>query len=199
MPITARISSLLLAVSLGLAQTGCHSHRPPESFEAGGTSGKVAVIGSDLVVLDLPTVDISHGNILISGTVHRRPGVTGELPGRVDIEFLDPDGEYLDGLPALLTPRAVPVDPSASATYATSYGFIPPRGSTVRVHFVDRDTMIREDLEGGINGYGTGGKTGHGGAGGAHHAAVNTGGFGSGFGNMGTGFGNMGGGGGGHY
>jgi len=150
----------VLCLTLTGLLAGCFgTPKGTNHFETSGKQGSVAVVANDLVILDLPTVEISrHGIVTISGTVHRKPGVSGELPGRVDIEFLDSEGQYLDGLPALLTPRAVPVDPNALATYTTNYGYMPPAGSTVRVHFVDRQTQIEEDLAG--DNYGSGGAGG---------------------------------------
>jgi hypothetical protein len=191
-------SVLLLAGLLGCQTTA----RSSDHFAANGTKGTVTVVGDPSVVLDLPAVDINHDTIFITGTVHRKAGIPGDLPGRVDIEFLTAEGQYLDGLPALLTPRAIPFDPGESARYSTSYGFVPPVGSIVRVHFVDRETQIKEDLQGTDFSYG-GSNGAHGGyaagaAGGftggkpANHAANrnsghssnnNHGGLDSGFGN----------------
>jgi hypothetical protein len=149
------------------ALTGCNSAaKPMNHYEEGGTQGSVAVVANDTVILDLPSVKIDDGSTIITGTVHRRPRITGEIAGRVDIEFLGPDGEYLDGLPALLTPRTVPADPNTSTTYFTTYGYVPPAGSTVRVHFVDHETQIEEDAAGNNYGYG-GGNAGRGGSGGS--------------------------------
>ena len=191
MPVKSRYSMILLALGFAGLSTGCH-HTPKGStqFDANGSQGSVAVVADNLVELDLPIVRVEKGTIYISGTVHRRTVASEALPGRVDIEFLGPGGEYLDGLPALLTPRAVPADPNTPATYSTSYGYVPPGGSTVRVHFVDRDTQIREDLEGNDFSYSAGGGKGAKGGGGAepnsngtHRVSSGTGGgFGSGFG-----------------
>jgi hypothetical protein len=162
-PMVASLAVTLLSLSM----TGCHTApKPADHFEADGVKGSVAVLPHDQVIIDLPSVDVHNGIISISGTVHRKPGVTGELPGRIDIEFLDAEGQYLDGLPALLTPRVVPVDPNSTARYSTNYGYIPPEGSTVRVHFIDHEKQIEEDAEGDDFSYG--GNAGKGIEGGYH-------------------------------
>jgi hypothetical protein len=196
----AKSASRVVLLVLGLAglSAGCHhTPKPAEHFEANGIQGSVAVVPNDLVELDLPVVKVEKGTTYISGVVHRKTTGSEAIQGRVDIEFLGPGGEYLDGLPALLTPRAVPADANTPATYSTSYGYVPPTGSTVRVHFIDRDTQIQEDLEGNdfsYSGGGAGGGRGGRGSTGAlpnsnpaHHAGGNGGGAGTGFG---SGFGN---------
>jgi hypothetical protein len=157
----ATVSALAV---LGLLM-GCQSDRKAtDHFDDDGIKGKVTVVDNDMVALDLPVVDVAHDTVYIHGSVHRKPGVTGAIEGRVDIEFLSPEGEYLDGLPALLTPRAVPFDSNEPATYTTSYGYVPPKGSIVRIHFVDRETMVKEDLQGTDFSYG-GSNDAHGGGG----------------------------------
>jgi hypothetical protein len=163
---TVRTMVASLAVTLlSLPMTGCHTApKPADHFEADGVKGSVAVLPNDQVIVDLPVVEAHNGVVSISGTVHRKPGVTGELPGRIDIEFLDAEGQYLDGLPALLTPRAVPVDPNSTARYSTNYGYVPPEGSTVRVHFINHERQIEEDAEGDDFSYGGNSGKGEGGA-----------------------------------
>jgi len=149
MSVKVRCSTAVLAVTLAGLMIGCQpTHKGSNQYEDKGIKGSVRVLHNDLVILDMPEVQVSYGTIYIYGTVHRRPDVHGELPGRVDIEFLTPEGEYLDGVPALLSPHAVPLDPKATASYSTSYGSVPPPGSIIQVHFVDRQTQMEEDLQG---------------------------------------------------
>ncbi len=46
-------------------------------------------------------MDVTGGVLRLSGTVQRRPGVTGELDGLVDVDLIGPDGLLLDKQPAL--------------------------------------------------------------------------------------------------
>jgi hypothetical protein len=156
-PMSAFVRRLAFPLSVAITGliAGCHTTpKPTNQFEDEGTKGSVAVVADNEVILETPHVTVVKGTIYITGVVRRRSAGSEEIPGRVDIEFLGPGGEYLDGLPALLTPRAIPVDPNTPATYSTSYGWLPPEGSTVRVHFVDHDTQVREDLEGNDFSYG---------------------------------------------
>ncbi len=106
---------------------------------------------SNLVDIVQPTVEITDGRTTtIAGSVQRKPGMALALAGRIDIEFLDTDGQLLDSLPALLTPQKVPLDSGTPCVFHTDYDYIPPKGSTVRLHFVDSETAQREDLSGGV-------------------------------------------------
>jgi hypothetical protein len=110
----------------------------------------VAVVADYAVVLDPPLVKVQNGATTISGTLHRQPGTSSDLTGRVDIDFIGADGEVInqDPVTALFNPRRIPMDPAANSTYSIVYGFVAPPGSTVRVRYVDPVTAQREDVEG---------------------------------------------------
>jgi hypothetical protein len=156
------------------------------------------------VTLDPAVVVLERGSLNISGNVHRKPTWIGDLSGRVDVAFIGPDGQLLDGLPILVVPRQITTDKTAS--YHSSYGYIPPRGSTLRIRFVDAATMAQEDLGGGVFDAGvdagggamgpTGGTGGNGRGHAANHYGANHqlgGGFGTSFGSTNFGFGGGGG------
>jgi hypothetical protein len=164
---------------------GCHS--TPHSA-AGAPSS--TVLPDSRVVVDPPIVTFDHSDFIISGTLHRNPYVGGLLAGRIDCEFVSSDDEVLDELPITITPRNIPANSSAAATYYARYSYIPAKGYTLkllRLHFVDAETQAREDLEGGGFEYAGGAARGAGHEGAAvhtgHAAGMNTqGGFGSNFG-----------------
>ena len=161
----ARHAAAVLTVALGLAGgSGCHHE---DSISSGGAQPtgniKCTAVSSAQVAVAPPVVDIRQGIMRISGTVHRQPGVTGPLDGRVDIDLIGPDGLVLDkSLHCHLLPGTVPVDPNQSAAYSpTPFGFVPPAGSTLRARYVDRQTAILENLQDGDLDYnGNGGHVG---------------------------------------
>jgi hypothetical protein len=177
---------IFVAIALA-ALAGCASE--PHSSPG---APPVTIVPDSRVILD-PAVVLLDGNSLeISGNVHRRNNYIGSLSGRVDVEFIGPDGELLDGLPILIVPRDI--TPGRTSSYRASYGYVPPRGSILRIHFVDAATMEQEDMEGGSFDAGVdagpGGATG--GAGGVrpvnHYAGHQGGGFGSNFGSHNFGY-----------
>jgi hypothetical protein len=172
-------SSFVFRVSCAIvfiALCGCES--TPHSDES---APPVTLLPDPRVVLDQPVIKFDHGSVFISGTVHRGASQDKFLSGRVDIEFLTAEGEILDEIPALLEPRILPANGDAS-TYDTNYGLIPPKGSTLRIHFVDSQTMAREDLVGGEFEYGNAGGNFHPNTHAGHTAGFGTGGYGGNFG-----------------
>ncbi len=151
----------ILALAAGIV--GCHHDDEPAKATP-STTYNLTSVSSNQVVVSPPVATISEGrNLVISGTIHRQPGVAGELDGRVDVDLIGPDGMVLDkSLHCHLLPNAVPMDPSKSATYApTPFGYVPPVGSTLRARYVDRQTEILEDLKDGDLDYnGNGGHSG---------------------------------------
>jgi hypothetical protein len=131
------LGAFALAVLAGCA-SGPHSSpgAPP-----------VTMMPDNRVILDPAIVVVDHGVLDISGNVHRRSNWIGDLSGRVDVEFIGPDGDLLDQLPILIVPRQIA--PGRTSTFHSRYGYIPPQGSMLRLHFVDAATMAQEDLEGG--------------------------------------------------
>jgi hypothetical protein len=127
----------LILVAAAVCAVGC-SNKP--SFPSQGVS-------NDVVELSHPTVWIEGDSISISGSVKRRPGVTGTIDGRVDITILGPGGGSLVWVPALLTPNPIPYEGLGESQYIVHYGYIPPAGSTVVAHFVDADTAKEEDVD----------------------------------------------------
>ena len=154
----------LAAVALAVAAVGCH-HGDAVSSGGPQPTGKLKceAVSSAQVAVSPPVVDIQDGVMRISGTVHRMPGVTGRLDGRVDVDLVGPDGLLLDrSLHCSLQPHGVPMDPNASSGYApTPFGYVPPEGSTLRARYVDRQASILEDLkDGDLNYNGNGGHVG---------------------------------------
>ena len=133
MPANSARRVVLFALALAGLSTGCHTTpKSTNRFQADGTEGSIAVVPNDLVEIETPMVKVEKGTIYISGSIHRKSVASEALPGRIDIEFLSPQGEYLDGLPALLTPRAVPADPNTPPPIPpTTAGFHRPVPSCV--------------------------------------------------------------------
>jgi hypothetical protein len=161
--------SVLLAIATASILTGCH-HAPQSDL-------KVATIANYSVVIDTPLVKIDkRGDITtISGTVHRQPGSTAPISGRVDIDFIAPDGNYLLNIP--VHARLTPDDSNATAGYSVAWGVVYPASTTVQVRYVDGAAAAKEDLED-ANSVGGAGNTGnHGGVHGGN-TAMHTGGSG---------------------
>jgi hypothetical protein len=183
----------IAGVIAGCLLTGCETgpHSSPNA-------PRVTLVPDNRVILEPAVVTIDDGMIQISGSLHRQPTLSGPMSGRVDIEFISPDGDLLDELPALITPHDV--SDGHPCTYRTApYAYIPPKGSTLRIHFIDSATETREDIAGAFSDYDSGGGGGaaaggaahgnegkgtHGQMGGNNHYASHGGGFGGGFGNV---------------
>jgi hypothetical protein len=176
------------AAILAALLTGCASG-PQSSPDAPA----VTLVSDNRVILDSAVVLVDHGALDISGAVHIRPGYSGPIAGRVDIEYVSPQGDLLDGLPVGLDPGKV--SSAKPSTFHVNYMYIPPKGSVLRIRFVDAEAQAREDLEGGffdagLNGTGGtgggnaggGGAAGRGGSGGGHYNNGHTMGYGSNFG-----------------
>ncbi len=163
LPAVRRTCNLIALAGLAVA-AGCHTGETVSSNspKPSGTY-KCNSVSSSQVVVSPPTVDVTDDVMRLSGTVQRRPGVTGILDGRVDVDLVGPDGLLLDkSLHCHLQPETVPTDATKSATYApTPFGYVPPVGSTLRARYVDRQAAILEDLKDGDLDYnGNGGHIG---------------------------------------
>jgi hypothetical protein len=171
----AKLLSSAVTISLLSLVVGCH-HQPTSDTN-------VAVVADYAVVVDTPLVKIDNGVTTISGTLHRVAGNNESITGRLDIDFVAPDGDVVDWLACGFTPRKLPTDPAATAFYEIRYGWVPPKDTTVRVKFVDSAAAEREDADNaGPSGSGGATESGHigGGHGGAHSGGGN--GYGSNFG-----------------
>jgi hypothetical protein len=169
----------VLSIAVASVLVGCHQ---PVS------DTNVAVVSDYAVVVDTPLVKIDGPNTVISGTLHRVPGNSDAIFGRLDIDFVAPDGDVIAWIPCGFGPQKLPTDPNAKSSYEIRYGVVFPKDTTVRVKFVDSDTAQREDAEnaGPSGAYGATGGGAHGGVGGGGHgghtAGTGTGGYGGGFG-----------------
>jgi hypothetical protein len=166
-------TALLAALPLGCKSSSDNS-APSRGSSVDSGDVKLDIVPSTQVEIIQPTVEISGDTTTIAGGVHRKQGVSQALAGRIDIEFVDTDGEVLDSLPALLRPQKIPLDEQTPCNFHTEYGYAPPKGTTIRLHFVDSDTAAREDLAGGNfeTGRVTGGTGGTHAGGNAHAAAA---------------------------
>ncbi len=158
--------TLFLAVVLSGLGIGCET-TPRSSLDAPG----VQVVADNRVLIDSVVVQLDQGSLDITGKVHRTTGSADVLTGRIDIEFVAPTGEVLDGLPVPILPHELST--AAPSAFHVLYGYVPPKGSTLRLHFVDGAVEACEDLEGGFFDAGENGGGGVGGAaagGGPHNA-----------------------------
>jgi uncharacterized membrane protein YgcG len=157
------LSAAFLSIAVASVVTGCHGGPVSDT--------DVAVVSDYAVIVDKPLVKIDGDVTAISGTIHRVPGNSDAITGRLDIDFVAPDGDVLDWIPCGFNPRKVPTDPSATATYEIRYGVVFPKDTVVRVKFLDSASAEREDADnagpGGTSGAG-GGYGGGGGHGGGH-------------------------------
>jgi hypothetical protein len=165
----------LAAVTAVALLVGCAGSKPSAGEGPATSSGlRVEGVSNDFVEVARPTVEIDDDVMTIRGNVHRRGGGPQAISGRVDIDILGSDGQQLAWLPAVLAPNPLPSDGTGEAGYIIHYGWIPPAGSTVRVHFVDTKTAAVEDADdieystGGGHGGGAVHAGGHGGGGGHH-------------------------------
>ena len=171
-----------LAVGLGLV-AGCHESRPAGSIdEPAATSGlKAEGVSTDFVEVGRPRVEIDDGVLNVSGHVRRKLlAASSKIEGRVDVDIIGPDGAMLTWLPAVLAPNPLPTEGSGEAGYELHYGWLPPAGSTVRVHFVDQKTAALEDA--GDTEYTSGSAHGGHAGGGGGHTGGHSGGHGHGHG-----------------
>jgi hypothetical protein len=124
------------------------------------------------VVVDPPVVKVDGPTTTISGTIHRQPGNADSITGRLDIDFIAPDGDVLDSITCGFNPKKLPLDPNGTSTYEIGYGVVFPKDTKVQVKFVDSATAEREDADNGgpgaANSATGGGNHGGGGYGGGH-------------------------------
>jgi hypothetical protein len=166
----AGIAVLAAMLGAGCSSSGSKNSPPPEGLLADSTD-------NDLLDIGPPQMRIEKGVLIITGTVTRKPGVHDVIAGRIDVDIFASNGDELAWLPCLLTPDPVPDDQTSQSTYEVHYGLVPPGGSTVQVHFVDKATAVQEDVDDREYGYGGGGGGGGGqmghpgghGNGGGHH------------------------------
>ena len=139
------------SVVLLAAVVGCHDSeevsggpKPTGEYKAQGVSSAQVAVGPPVAV-------VKDGVLTISGDVHRMPGVTDRLDGRVDVDLIGPDGLQLDkSLRCHLEPPTLSMDPNHASVYApTPFGYVPPAGSTLRARYVDHQAAILEDLKDG--------------------------------------------------
>jgi hypothetical protein len=165
----AAIAMLAALLAAGCSSSGSKKS-PPEGLLADSTD-------NDLLDFGPPQMTIEKGVLIVTGTVTRKPGVHDVIAGRIDVDIFASNGDELAWVPCLLTPDPVPDDQTSQSTYEMRYGLVPPPGSTVQVHFVDKATAVQEDVDdreyaGGGYGGGGGGQEGHPGGhatGGGHH------------------------------
>ena len=149
--VVALSGSIVGSALLLVAVVGCHDSeevsggpKPTGEYKAQGVSSAQVAVGAPVAV-------VKDGVLTISGDVHRLPGVTDRLDGRVDVDLIGPDGLQLDkSLRCHLEPPTVPMDPNHASIYApTPFGYVPPAGSTLRARYVDHQAAILEDLKDG--------------------------------------------------
>jgi hypothetical protein len=153
------IALLTAAWAAGCGSSGSKPEPPPGGISVDSTD-------NDLVTFSPPQVSIEKDIMTITGTVTRKPGVHDVITGRVDIDVFASNGESLAWIPTLITPDPVPDDQKGESTYIVRYGLVPPAGSTIQVHYVDKATAIQEDVD--DREYSGGGYGGGGGGGGGH-------------------------------
>jgi hypothetical protein len=167
-PARNRVSQAI-ALTAGLLTAGAFSgcHKPNVASDL-----RIEPQANDWVEVSKPTVIYDKDAMVVAGHVKRKPGVTGEIAGRVDVDVIGPDGKPVAWIPALLTPSSLP-DANGQSDYTVRYGYIPLAGSTVQVRFVDAETAKLEDTDNVEYSNGKGGAGGYPAT--AHPAATNAG------------------------
>ena len=134
------------AGALGVVLAGCGPGRVDL-----GAAGRVHVddVGSKMVDVGRPTVVADGDDLVVSGTVARRPGFDGPVPGRLVITVLAADGQtVLQEFGTGWDPTHIPLDGDRRSTYRVRYGWLPPDGATVRVgHEPDPNVPITDDAK----------------------------------------------------
>jgi hypothetical protein len=120
-----------------LAAAGCASPERVDLVRSGAVQAERAE--SNLVDLSIPDVYREDSTLVVSGTVTRKPGVDGPIPGHLQILFLTKDGGLLDELDPLLNPREIPTTGSRQSRYVTRYGWLPPNGTRVRAEYGEHE------------------------------------------------------------
>jgi hypothetical protein len=145
---------------------GCEDVLHPDLVRTGAVKAQAG--DSTLVDLSLPKVVRMDDQLVISGTVTRKPGIDQSIPnGYLLIEFLTSAGDEIDEIWAAWTPSEIPTGGSRQSTYEVHYLWLPPPNTTVRV--VYGPTEEAQDLCGsGRKGGTTGGLT-HAPPASAHH------------------------------
>ena len=113
------------------AMVGCSPGRVDLS---GSGRVRAADVGSAMVDVTPPQVVVEGNDLVVSGTVARRPGFDGPVPGRLFVSVVAADGQTeLQAFTTGWDPPHVPVTGDRRATYRVRYGWLPPDGATVRV------------------------------------------------------------------
>src|SRR5437660_50319 len=112
---------MVAGVAMSTAGFGCHGSGPV-SDPTLHTEG----VANPWVVVSKPIVTVHRGEMTVSGDVRRKPGVTGDVVGRVDIMVVGPDGGSLIWVPALITPNPIPTAGRGESQHVVHYGYVPP-------------------------------------------------------------------------
>jgi len=126
--------SIARALFVGLLTTfvtGCASSIMEVDLVSRGAV-KVDRTDSDLIDLSPPSVHRDGNVLIVSGTVTRKPGVDGPIPGELQILFLSDGGAVLDELWPTWQPDEIPVDGNRQSSYEVRYEWLPPEGTIVR-------------------------------------------------------------------
>ncbi len=121
------------AFCFALAVTvGCSTTRTADLSASGRV--RATDLGSDVLDVTPPVVTAVGNDMVVTGTVTRRPGFDGPVPGRLVVTVLGPDGQTeLQSIPTGWDPPHIPTTGDRRATYRVRYGYLPPDGSIVRV------------------------------------------------------------------
>ena len=99
-------------------------------------ANRVRAADVDSAALDVapPRVTVQGTDMVVAGTVTRRPDFDGPVPGRLVVTVLAADQQtVLDEFTTGWNPPRVPVDGDRRSAYTVRYGLVPPDGATVRV------------------------------------------------------------------
>lgn len=127
---------LWMLVVLAGGLVGCAKQVPVDLVAVGQVG--VRTMASDKVELPPPSVVRREDTVVvISGLMHRKEGVDEPLQGHLELVILDEQGEKIGSLNVPWQPKQVPTSGDRSASYRVTYGWTPPKGTTLVVTYVD--------------------------------------------------------------
>jgi hypothetical protein len=139
---------LLGLILVGVVSAGCSTLSNRVDAVASGELQAEGAL-SPLVEISQPKVMRNDNTLEIEGTITRKPGVDGPIPGYLLLQVLSPDGEVLDSLALSWVPKDIPTTGERQSRYGIRWLLTPPQGSLMRVG-------LSEDMLVDSNGWGRG-------------------------------------------
>jgi hypothetical protein len=104
---------------------------------------KTEVVPGPSLNVSPPSVQRLNDEIVISGTVSRRSGSNGDIPGFLALQVITPTGVLSDQLEIHWVPEVIPLNGSRTATYGARVLGLPQAGSIVRITYFESAVSLR--------------------------------------------------------